>query len=445
MTAPASPAAALATLLGAAGLAGVVAAEAPGERVQVFRGARILPVEGAPIERGVLVVAEGRIVAVGAEGEVAIPEGARVRDLEGKTLIPGLVDPHSHIAEVAGGDRSGTLHPAARALDAIDVRAASVEKARAGGITTVNVMPGSGHLISGQTAYLKLRTGGARVEDWLLCTDPEGQVCGGLKMANGTNPLRDAGAFPRTRGRSAALVRAQFLRAAEHQEKLAAAKGDPARVPARDLGLEALVEVLQGRRIVHFHTHRADDILSALRLGEELGFRPVLHHVSDGYLLAPEIAAAGAACAINVMDAPGGKHENAGRRLETMAVLAAAGVDVAVQTDDPVTDSRYFLRSAALAVRGGLAPARALEAVTLAGARMLGLEGRVGSLVPGKDADFVVLSGDPFSVWTQVEETWVEGERVFDRSGEKRKYQVGGEGVFPGGAGHDHADANEHD
>jgi imidazolonepropionase-like amidohydrolase len=397
----------------------------------VLRGARILPVAGPPIERGVLVVEDGRIAAVGEEGEVAIPAAAEVRDLTGKTVIPGLVDSHSHVAEVAGGDGSAALHPEVRALDAVDIRAASVGKARAGGITTVNVMPGSGHLMSGQTAYLKLRATGERVEDWLVCTDAEGTICGGLKMANGTNSQRSAAPFPKTRGKSAAMVRALFAKAVEYRDKVRAAGGDLAKLPPRDLGLEALGEVLDGRRIVHHHTHRADDIVTVLRLAEELGFRVVLHHVSEGYLVADEIAAAGVGCAVNVMDSPGGKLENSARRIDVVATLDRAGVPVAVQTDDSVTDSRFLLRSAALAVRGGLAEEKALAAVTLRAAEMLDLGSRVGSLEPGKDADFVVLSGPPFSVWTHVEETWVEGRKVFDRTGEGREFQVGGPDVYP--------------
>ena len=418
-------------------LLAAVATAAAGAETLVLRGARILPVAGPPIERGVLVATDGRIVAIGAEGTVEIPAGSVVRDLAGKVVIPGLVDAHSHIADVAGGDGSGALHPEVRAIDAVDIRAASVQKARAGGITTVNVMPGSGHLMSGQTAYLKLRASGDRVEDWLVCADDEGRICGGLKMANGTNSQR-SGPFPKTRGRSAAMVRALFVKAQEYRDKVGAAAGDTSKLPPRDLGLEALVEVLEGRRIVHHHTHRADDIVTVLRLSQELGFPVVLHHVSEGYLVADEIAAAGVGCAINVMDAPGGKLENAARRIDVVATLDRAGVPVAVQTDDSVTDSRFLLRSAALAVRGGLSEEKALAAVTLSAARMLGLERRVGSLEPGKDADFVVLSGPPFSAWSHVEETWVEGRRVFDRGGASRAYQVGGPELYPvDGAGGD--------
>ncbi|MFM9031756.1 MAG: amidohydrolase, partial [Opitutaceae bacterium] len=154
----------------------------------VFTGARIIPVAGQPLENGVLVVQGGRIVAVGPAASTAIPAGADVRDARGKVIMPGLVDSHSHIGGASGADGASPVQPDVRVLDAIDVRHASIQKAQAGGITTVNVMPGSGHLISGQTLYLKLRDG--RVIDDLLIRLPDGSTAGGLKMANGTNSIR---------------------------------------------------------------------------------------------------------------------------------------------------------------------------------------------------------------------------------------------------------------
>ncbi|HET6272018.1 MAG TPA: amidohydrolase family protein, partial [Bacteroidota bacterium] len=174
-----------------------------------------------------------------------------------------------------------------------------------------------------------------------------------------------------------------------------------------------------------------DDILTVLRLAKEFGFRVVLHHVSEGALVAKEIAEAKAPCSIIVIDSPGGKLEAINLAYETGAILEKAGVDVAFHTDDGITDSRLFLRSAAFAVRAGMTRPKALEGLTLAGARMLDLDKRVGSLAPGKDADFAILSSDPLSVYTHVEQTWVEGQKVWDRANpEDRKYAVGGFQVF---------------
>jgi imidazolonepropionase-like amidohydrolase len=404
-----------------------------------FVGARILTVSGPPIERGVLLVQGGRIAAIGEAASIELPTGTLVRDLGGLWLIPGLVCTHSHIGSAAGADASTPLQPEVRVLDAIDVRAASVHRARAGGITTVNVMPGSGHLLSGQTAYLKLRRGDG-IDD-LVIRDEQGVPCGGVKMANGTNS-RGAAPFPGTRAKSAALVRERFLAAREHQaklaraaEKAAQATGEAELPPARDLGLEVLIELLEGRRIVHHHTHRHDDILTALRLRDEFGLRMVLHHVSDAWQVPDEIARSGAPCSLILLDAPGGKLEARDIRWENAAALERAGVPVALHTDDWITDSRLFLRSAQLAVRGGMSREKALEALTLAGARMLDLESRVGSLEVGKDADFAILSGDPLSTYTHVLETWVEGARVFDRADPAdRLIALGG---FGAGEAHD--------
>ena len=388
-------------------------------------GGRILPVAGPPIESGILVVHEGVIAYIGPLDTTPIPAGATVRDVTGKVIVPGFVDTHTHLGGAAGADRSAPIQPDCRVLDSIDVLAPGFQRAQAGGITTVNIMPGSGHLLSGQTVYLKLRDGGTIEE--LMIRGEAGTIAGGIKMANGTNSRRDP-PFPGTRAKSAALVRERFVAAQEYRRKLA--DPDVTKRPDRDLGLEALVEALEGSRVVHHHTHRHDDILTVLRLREEFGLRVVLHHVSDGWKVADEIAAAGVPCSIIVIDSPGGKLEARDIRWETGAALAAAGVEVAFHTDDWITDSRLFLRSAALAVRAGMTREAALAGLTLAPARMIDLDGRVGSLEVGKDADFVLLDGDPFSVYTKVLETWVEGRKVFDRANPAdRLWAVGGFGA----------------
>ena len=399
----------------------------------VFSNVRLIPVAGAPVDRGTLVVRDGKIVAVGRAGAVEIPRGAEMHDLKDKVVMPGLVDTHSHIGGVAGADGSAPLQPDVRVLDSIDVRSTSLRRAQAGGITTVNVMPGSGHLLSGQTLYLKLR-GGATIDDYVIRL-PDGSVAGGIKMANGTNSLRPAGAgpFPGTRAKSAALAREQFVKALEYRDKLRKAGDDPEKRPARDLAMESLVDVLDGKRTVHFHTHRHDDIVTVLRLAREFGFTPVLQHVSEGWKVVDEIARSGAGCSIIVLDSPGGKLEAMDVAMKTGAMLQQAGVLTAFHTDDWITDSRLFLRSAGLAVRGGMPRDKALEGLTIAGARLLKLENRIGTLEPGKDADFIVLSGDPLSVYTRVEQTWIEGRKVFDLSNpQDRLYAVGGYGASRG-------------
>lgn len=397
------------------------------ERPRAFVGARLIPISSTDIAGGTLVVHRGKIIAIGPKDDVKIPENAEQIDVSDKVIMPGLICTHSHVGGGWGGDGSAALHPDCRILDSINVRDAGLQKAQAGGLTTLNVMPGSGHLLSGQTIYLKLKDGRS-IED-LAIRDEAGNILGGMKMANGTNSRGDA-PFPGTRAKAAALVRAQFVKAQEYREKLKKAEADPDKKPDRDLAMEGLIEVLEGRRVVHFHTHRHDDILTAIRLSQEFGFKVVLHHLSEGNMVAEEIAKAGVPCSIILVDSPGGKLEAMNLLFETGAALEKAGVLTAFHTDDGITDSRLFLRMAALGVRGGMSREKALEALTLAPAKMIDLDGRIGSLDVGKDADFIVLTGDPLSVYSKVLLTYVEGKKVFDRSNPKdRLYAVGGYGA----------------
>ncbi len=417
-------------------LALAVAAASPAqERPVAFVGATVMPVSSAPIADGVVVVQNGRIAAVGPAASTPVPGNAEIVNALGRTIIPGLVDTHTHIGGGDGGDGSAALHPDVRLLDSFNPRSATLWRALAGGITTVNAMPGSGLLMSGQTLYLKVRrTDSPRVESLLFCTDPATEVCGGLKMANGTNPLGDSPPDPGTRARSAAAARALFLEAQAYRDR----RGRDS-TGARDLRMETLLEVLDGRRTVHFHTHRADDVMTVLRLAREFGFRPVLQHVSEAWQVVDEIAASGFPVSLVVLDAPGGKLEASLIRLENGGLMERAGVPTAIHTDDYITDSRLLLRSAALAVRAGMSREGALRSLTLSGAEMLGLADRIGSLDVGKDADLVILSGDPFSAYTRVEQTWVEGEQMFDRTRD-RAYAVGGWRAYDAHDNHVHGE-----
>jgi imidazolonepropionase-like amidohydrolase/outer membrane protein assembly factor BamB len=398
------------------------------EEVVAWTGARVMTMEGQDYPSGTLVVRDGKILAVGSDQDVVPPPGARVIDARGKIIMPGLICTHSHIGGIGGADASHPIQPDMRIHDSINVRDSGFKRAVAGGLTTLNIMSGSGHLLGGQTIYVKLRRA-ETIDDMMILAD-DGWIMGGLKMANGTNPMREASGFPGTRGKSAALVRQFMIRAREYGEKIRRAEGDPEKLPPRDIGLEAMLEVFDKRRIVHHHTHRHDDIMTVLRLAAENDFRVVLHHVSDGWKLAEQLAAAEVPCSIILIDAPGGKIEARDLSFETGAILERAGVLVAFHTDDYITDSRFFFRSAALAVRAGMSREGALKALTINGAKMLDLDERTGSLAVEKDADFIVLDRDPLSVYAKVLETWVEGVQVFDRSNpQDRLYAVGGYGA----------------
>src|SRR5271157_2120049 len=259
--------------------------------VVVIEGGRILPITSSPIEHGVLVIQGGKIVAVGEQGKVQIPAGASVRDMTGKIIMPGIVDSHSHIGidpnptVSDSGDvneSSGPIQPALRALDAIDPADPNIRMATAGGITTANIMPGSGNVMGGQTAYVKLR--GTTIEQMLI----PGTI-GGMKMANGTNPkgYGSRQQAPMTRMATAALARGIFEKAQDYKgkwdayNKAAVANDKTAKAPDRDLGLEAVVQILDGKRVVHNHTHRADDVMTVLRLADEFHYRVVVHHGTE--------------------------------------------------------------------------------------------------------------------------------------------------------------------
>lgn len=398
---------------------GVSAVNANQDKVIVFTGARILPITSPPIDNGTIILKNDKILAVGKD--IAIPANARVVDATGKVIMPGIVDTHSHVG--ASGDtneRSKKVNPELRILDSFNPSDPKIKVALAGGITTVNVMPGSGNVIGGQTIYIKLT--GDTVDDMLV----PGSI-GGMKFANGTNPKGEKA--PNTRMATAAMAREAFYKAKAYIDKRNAAAKDPKKDPPEfDIGNQAMAEILEGKRILHFHSHRMDDIATVLRLKKEFGFRLVIQHGTESYKLADMLANTKDVYVSHILiDSHGGKHETMELRIDGAAILEKAGVKLALHSDDGVIDSRFLIRTAGLAMRGGLSRQGALEALTINGAKMLDLADSVGSLEVGKDADLAIFDGDPLSLYSKVLETWINGEKVYDFTDPKQRlFATGG-------------------
>jgi imidazolonepropionase-like amidohydrolase len=378
-------------------------------------GGYVVPIEGDPIESGTVLVEGGRITAVGGAG-LAPPDGATVVDASGRWVLPGFVDAHTHLGVHeegegwAGEDTNELTDPVTahvRAIDAINPLEIGFADAISGGVLAVNVTPGSGNPIGGQTVALK--TWGRRVDDMVL------RQPSGLKSALGENPKRvygDQKKAPSTRLGTAATIRAALTDAQNYLRKQAEREpGKPG--PDVDLKLEALAMVLRREIPWRQHSHRADDIATALRLADEFGYRLVIDHGTEAHLLADELAARGVPVLIGPLFSTRSKVELRNRSLRSPGRLARAGVELSIITDHPVVPIQLLVHQATLSVREGLDRVTALRAITINPAKVMGVDDRIGSLAAGKDADVVIWSGDPFDAMQRVEAAYVGGRQVY--------------------------------
>jgi imidazolonepropionase-like amidohydrolase len=371
------------------------------------------------IERGtVLVSDEGRIAAAGAA--VNVPDGAQVIDAAGLHLFPGFVDAHTHLgiweegvgrAFWDGNEATDPVTPHVRALDAINPRDQGLADARSAGVTTVCITPGSANAICGQAVVIK--TAG-EVVDRMVVRQPAG-----LKMALGENPkgvYKPRDKTPSTRMGTAALIREALVKAQTYMGKQARAAEDPdQKPPDEDLKMEALALVLRGEIPARVHAHRADDILTALRLGEEFGLQVVVEHCTEGHKVAAELAAAGCPALVGPSLSSRSKMELRELTFGTPGELSRAGVTVALISDHPFVPIQYLPLCAGLTIREGLDEETALRAITLTPAEILGVAGRLGSLEAGKDADLAFYRGHPFyDVQARCLLTFVQGKIVHD-------------------------------
>ena len=378
-------------------------------------GGYVVPVSSEPVEGGTVLIRDGRIEAVGAD--VTVPEGATVVDATGRWVLPGFVEAHGHVGiheegeGVAGDDTNEMTGPnmaAVRAIDAVNIDDEGFRDALAGGVTSVVVKPGSGNPIGGQSVALK-SWGGRTIDEQVI------SAAVSVKSALGENPKRVYGnknQTPSTRLGTALVIREAFTAAQHYRAARAAAeaKGEPFKT---DLGLETLARVLDGELVWDQHTHRHDDIATAIRLADEFGYRLVVNHGTEGHKLADVLAERDVPVIFGPMFTSRSKVELRDRAIANLAALARAGVRVAITTDHPVVPINFLVHQATLAVKEGLPRQTALEALTVNPAAFLGLDGRVGALEPGRDGDVVVWSGDPLDVHARAEHVLIEGRTVY--------------------------------
>ncbi|MCX7779562.1 MAG: amidohydrolase [Negativicutes bacterium] len=373
--------------------------------MMAITGGLILTMNGPAIEDGTILIRQGKIEAV---GKLAVPEGYRRLEAKGRVITPGLIDAHTHLGVYAesldwagedGNEASQPITPAMDVLDAIYPDDVGLADALGGGVTTVMVAPGSANPIGGQCVVIKTKKQ-PTVEKMVV------RRYAGLKIAFGENPRRVYGEqkkMPYTRMATAALIRETFVKAQEYLAK----KGD--KDHKTDLGLEAVGRVLRGEMPLRAHAHRADDIVTALRIAREFGVEIILEHATEGHLIPEVLAENGAKAVIGPNLTTRSKMELKERSFTTPAVLAAHGVPFALMSDHPVLPCAFLPVYAGLAARFGLAAEQALRAITIDAAELLGVADRVGSLEAGKDADIVIWTGHPLLLGSRPETVIIDG------------------------------------
>ena len=364
---------------------------------------------------GDVAIENGKIVAVGQSLSYS---DAEVRDVTGMTVMPGIVDPHCHIGmwedamgfEGADGNEcTNPITPELRAIDAINPYDRCFEEAAAGGVTTCVTGPGSANVIGGQ--FVAIKTYGDSVDDMVL------RFPVAVKAAFGENPKRvynGKNQTPSTRMATAALMRKALIEAQEYNEKLEKGKADPEKMPERNLGKEILARVIRRELPMKIHAHRADDILTAIRICREFKLRYTLDHCTEGYLITDKLKEAlGEDCEgiiVGPLLTDRSKIELKNLSFKAPKVLEQAGIEYAMMTDHPVTPEQYLPICTAVAVREGASEEGALKAITINAAKITGIADRVGSIEVGKDADIAVFSGHPFDFRSRCVLTLVNGK-----------------------------------
>ena len=349
------------------------------------------------------------------EPEIEAEADWEVIDASGKNIFPGFIDAHSHLGmqESSIGfegqdtnEMTDILTPHLRGIDGINPMDITFKEAALGGVTTVGTGPGSANVIGG--TFCAIKTVGHRVDDMLI------DECVAMKCAFGENPKRcykDKNNFSRMS--TAAKLRETLFKAKEYDEKKKAAKGNVMKMPKWDMKMEAMLPVIHKEIPLKAHAHQANDIFTAIRIAKEFDVRMTLEHVTDGALIAEELAQEKEfMLAVGPSLHSRSKFECKNLDFDAPATLSNAGIPISIITDAPVVPQQYLAMCAGLAVQAGMKPIEALKAITINPARHLGIEHRVGSIEVGKDADFVMIEGSPFEILDNVSMVFINGELV---------------------------------
>ena len=395
--------------------------------IVALRGGTVVTVTKGTIQNGVVVMRDGKITAVGGNN-TSIPDGAEVIDVTGKFISPGIIDAHSHMANDSINEGGTTVSSMTGIEDVLDPTDINLYRAVAGGLTSANILHGSANPIGGKNSVIKIRWGAKKASDLVF----QGAMPG-IKFALGENPkdivLGQSTAprrYPTTRAGVEYVIRDAFTRAKAYQKEWQAyekAKGTNPDLlaPRRDLQLEPLVEIMEGKRLVHAHSYRSDEILMMLRVAEEFGFKiATLQHVLEGYKVAKEIAAHGAG-ASTFSDWWGYKIEANDAIPYNAAIMHKKGVLVSINSDSAEHTRRLNTEAAKSMRWGGLTEDEALALVTINPAKQLRIDSRVGSLETGKDADVVVWSHHPLSAYAIVDRTYIDGTLYYNRASEEAR------------------------
>ena len=393
-------------------------------RATLIRGATLLTVTKGTIQNGSILLRDGKIEALGAN--VQAPAGADIVEAKGKFVTPGIIDAHIHIAADSINEGATTVSSMTGIEDVLNPTDINIYRDLAGGVTSANVLHGSANPIGGTNAVIKLRWGKSTLEEMLFAG-----AMPGIKFALGENPkdlrqgFRSAGPlrYPITRMGVEYVIRDAFTRAKAYQRAWKdyderKKKGEDVLEPRRDLQLDPLVEVLEGKRLVHAHSYRADEILMLIRVAEEMGFKiATFQHVLEGYKVAKEIAAHGAGGS-TFIDMWGGKIEMVDAIPYNPAMMAQYGVTVSLNSDSAERSRRLNTDAAKAMKWGGVTEDAALAMITINPAKQLRIDKRVGSLEVGKDADVVLWNQHPLSTYAIVDRVYIDGTVYYDRLAE---------------------------